>query len=446
MHSLESQYRQRLPASEQAPSQFAAPIAGGVTHDSWQISPYAPVFSHAQGARKWDVDGNEYIDFWMGHGALILGHGHPAVVDAVLRQVNQGLHFGGSARVVLEWAHQIKSMVPGVKKLRFCASGSEATTLALRVARAYTGRQLCIRLDGHFHGWHDEALAHLQEPGVSGISAHVMDQVLIGSPLDIESIQVQLEMEDVAAVILEPGGGSGGSLPFDLDLLLQLRRLTTANGALLIFDEVMSGFRYAPGGAQEIADVSPDLTVLAKILCGGLPGAAVAGSDRVMSVFGCGISRPHGHARVCHTGTFNGYTLAAAAGLATLTAIEDGLVQRNISRLCKNLVSNINAEAERRDLDIRAFENHSIFHFMVGAIKEDFSLEPGPGALLLQRKHQQEYQMLRKALLLEGIDCHHSHGWLSTAHDDETIEIAIEWISRALDRLRGHKEFYLHAA
>lgn len=432
---LRTAYYQRLPRSAVLGEQGHSPVAGDTTHDSWRVSPFAPVFVRAEGALKWDVDGRAYVDLWMGHGALLLGHGHPAVVDALREQARRGLHLSGSSSALLEQAECVQRLVPSIERLRFTSSGTEATLLALRVARAYTGRAIVIRLDGHFHGWHDEAMTGLFAPATSGINAFVDEGVRIASPFDAESVADELEHGDVAAVILEPGGGSGGTLPFDVPFLKDLRRLTRARGTLLVFDEVMSGFRYAPGGAQALADVEPDLTVLAKILCGGLPGAALGGRREIMAVFGDGCERPHGLAKVMHSGTFNGNPLAAAAGVATLRHVADGQPQRTAAAAAQRLVEAIDLAATRAAVDVRAFAQSSIVHLMIGAIAEGVPAEPSTAGLILRRKHAQRHALLRLALLVEGIDGHASHGWLSTAHDDVVIAHLAEGFERAFGRL-----------
>ena len=429
-------YRQRHPTSARLCAPERSPLAGGVTHDSWRVAPFAPVFRRAEGAYKWDVDGHRFIDLWMGHGSLLLGHGWPGVVEALRDQAQCGFHLGGSSEVLHAWASQVASLMPSTPRLRFTSSGTEATSLALRTARAYTGRPLVLRLDGHFHGWHDEAVTGLLPPRTTGINGLVDESVRIASPFDTDSVKQELEAGDVAALILEPGGGSGGTLPFDVPLLHELRRLTRATGTLLVFDEVMSGFRYAPGGAQGLAEVEPDLTVLAKVLCGGLPGGAVGGRPEFMGVFGGGFERAHGHARVMHSGTFNGNPLAAAAGLATLRAVGDGQAQHAATAATARLVAAINDAAARQSVDVQAYAQSSIFHLMIGAIAEDVPAQPSAMGLLLQNKHRRLYSQLRRALLMEGIDAHASHGWLSTAHDEAVLSEAAEGFERAFIHLR----------
>jgi glutamate-1-semialdehyde 2,1-aminomutase len=443
--ALLSAYRDGFPGSARLAGGQASPIAGGVSHDIWLLAPFAPVFRRAEGARKWDVDGRPVVDFWAGHGALLLGHGPPAVSEAIARQAPAGLHLGGSSDIIHRWGNRVKELVPSIELVRFTSSGTEATLLALRVARAYTGRPFVVRLDGHFHGWHDEATAHQFPAKTSGINAGVEGSVRVASPFDLAAMERLLKARDVAAVFLEPGGGSAGTLPFDIPFLRDLRRLTEETGTLLVFDEVMSGFRYAPGGAQAIAGIRPDLTTLAKVLSGGLPGAAVGGRADVMSVFGEGVQRPHGLARVMHTGTHNGCALAAAAGLATLDLVADGDAQRKAAAAAEEVAASINRAAVEAGVDVRSFARNSIFHIMVGAVSGRLPVEPSAATLSLRKNRPAQHGMLRLALLLEGIDCHGAHGWLGAAHDRPVLDEAAQGFSRAFRRLRGVDGFGLPA-
>jgi len=420
-------------------------LAGGAAHDSWRFDPFAPAFTRASGAYKFEVSGRDVVDFWMGHGSLLMGHGFAAVGDAVRRQATLATHLGGLHPMQIEWAEHVVALVPSAERVRFVSSGTEATLLAVRAARAYTGRTKVVRLDGHFHGWHDEALAHLSPARRSGISPSAECEILIGDPSNAEAVIELLADEDVAAVILEPGGGGSGSLPYDLSYLSALRDGATRYGALLIFDEVISGFRYAPGGVQALSKVIPDLTALAKILCGGLPGGAVAGRADIMSVFGVGCTREGETARVVHSGTFNANPLSAAAGVAMLAAVADGAAQRRAAEATCALVDGVNREAARIGVDVRLFAQSSVFHVLIGAIGEGAPVAPSAAAVCLPRQRREQYLRLRQALLLEGIDMHASHGWLSAAHDPGVIADATMRFARAFRRLEGFDDFRLRS-
>ncbi|MBI2553272.1 MAG: aminotransferase class III-fold pyridoxal phosphate-dependent enzyme, partial [Candidatus Rokubacteria bacterium] len=221
-------------------------------------------------------------------------------------------------------------------------SGTEATHLAIRLARAHTGRTRVVKLHGHFHGWHDGVVAGVNPPFEVPLSAGVpgatLDQVLLCPPNDIKAVAGLLERGDVAAVILEPAGAQAGTTPTIPGYLQELRALTARENVVLIFDEVITGFRYAPGGAQAYFGVTPDLTTLAKIVAGGLPGGAVAGKRPIMALMAHRDNPAWDRSeRVAHAGTFNANPLSAAAGIATLEAVADGMVQARANKLAEEL-------------------------------------------------------------------------------------------------------------
>src|SRR5258705_13641152 len=215
----------------------------------------------------------------MGHGPLFLGHCHPAVVKAVQEQVARGTHLGASHELEVRWAELVQKLIPSAQMVRFTMSGTEATHLALRIARAFTGRPKILKFQGHFHGWHDGVVAAgnppYDVPMSAGVPESVLDQLLVCPPNDIKSVDTMLERGDVAAVILEPAGGQSGTTPTIPGYLQELRSLTTRHNVVLIFDEVITGFRYSPGRAQAYFGVTPDMTTLAKILACGLAGVAI---------------------------------------------------------------------------------------------------------------------------------------------------------------------------
>ena len=431
---LAADYVERFPESCELHLRARTCLGGDAAHDSWRFDPFPVSFERADGPCKWDADGNPYIDFWMGHGALLFGHGFPLVIDAVAQQLSRGTHFGGAHRLQVEWAEEICALIASAERVRFTSSGTEATLLAMRIARAATGRQTVARVDGHFHGWHDEALAGSVAHG-SGIHPGIEDRAII-VPLDLDVIAEMLAEVAPAALILEPGGGGAGALPWSVEELRTLRTLTAAHGTLLIFDEVISAFRYAPGGVQALSGVTPDLTTLAKILAGGLPGAAVCGRAEVMAVLGRGTV----NARAPHSGTFNASPLSAAAGIATLREAADGSAQAAAERATRLFVDGVNRAAARRGADLALFHQSSIFHIAIGARARGGSPEPSPLVFALHREHRADYVALRRALLIEGIDTHLVHGWVSAVHREEIIDEAIAAFDRALARLASGNE------
>lgn len=425
----------RLEASRALSHRAKQVLAGGSTHDSWHVAPFPVAFASARGAWKTDVDGRAVVDYWMGHGALLLGHGAQPVVEALRAQAELGTHFAGLHELQVAWAERVQALVPCARRVRFVSSGTEAALLALRVARAYTGRSTVLRLDGHFHGWHDEALANAMDARAHGMNAGTCTTVEIGIDGDVDDLRMRLEQCDVAAVILEPGGGGGGALPMSRPFLAALREMTARTGTLLVFDEVVSGFRYAPGGVQSVLGIHPDICILAKILAGGLPGGAVAGREDVMAVFGDGIGGHPSHRRVVHTGTFNGNPLAAAAGIATLDRIADGGIGRAAEAAAQALVASVNAAAVRRAVDVRLFAQSSIFHVVFGVETDGVPAEPSREAFLQHNRRRALHDVLRHKLQLEGVDVHPFHGWVSAAHDDEAREFAVAAYERAFDAM-----------
>ena len=253
----------------------------GVTHDGRFLEPYPIYVERAAGSRKWDVDGNEYVDYAGGHGALLLGHNHPTVIDAIARQLPRGTHYGSGHELEIRWGELVQQLIPSAELVRFTNSGTEATLLALRLARAFTKRPKILRFAGHFHGWHDHMAfgvgSHFDGTPTPGVLTEVAENVVLAPPGDIDATrQILSGHDDIAAIILEPTGASWGQVPIAQSFIEALAELARAQGVLLIFDEVISGFRCSPGGAQAYYHVKPDLTTLAKILAGGLPGGALS--------------------------------------------------------------------------------------------------------------------------------------------------------------------------
>ena len=340
----------------------SALLPGGITHDIRHFEPFPIYVERAAGPRKWDVDGNEIIDFVMGHGALLYGHAHPLLVDAVSRQIRRGTHYGASHEREVEWASLIVELLPSAEKVRFMASGTEATMLAARLARTATGRSKLLKLRDHFHGWNDSwGIELVTQPGgdVVGLPPAMSDAVQVLDQHDAAGIAAALAGRDIAAVICEPGGAHWGALPLHPEMLARLRELTSATGTLLIFDEVVTGFRASEHGYQGLTGVTPDLTTLAKIVAGGLPGGAVAGRadllDQIVAPLAAPPAGEPATTPVRHPGTFNANPLTAAAGVAALRGLRDGGPIRAANaageRLCRGWNAAIrSAEVARRRL------------------------------------------------------------------------------------------------
>jgi glutamate-1-semialdehyde 2,1-aminomutase len=389
-----------------------------------------------------DVDGNEYVDYLGGHGALLLGHNHPTVVEAVTAQAAKGSHYGACHALELQWAEQVQRMIPSAERVRFTVTGTEATHLALRVARAFTGKPKIIRFAGHFHGWHD----HVCFPagGAPGIIAGIVENTLVAPPNDLERVEHWLASRgDIAALILEPTGATFGQIPTSADVLRRLRDLTTRYGALLIFDEVISGFRCSPGGAQQLYGVIPDLTTLAKILAGGYPGAALAGRADALRVLDYRSGRDKLESPlVPHQGTYNAVPVSAAAGVATLEEISRGEAIGRAARVAAAIRDGINAVIRRRGWRWCAYGQFSDFHLYRGdetpeeifAGKARWQSLKGGIPLELAMK-------IRAGFLLHGVDIASWPGGLtSAAHIDDDVARTVAAFEGAFDMLAAEGE------
>ena len=278
----------------------------------------------ARGATITDVDGNRYIDYVLGWGPILLGHAHPAVTAAVERQAREGVLYGASTRLEVELAERVKRFYPAAERIRFVSTGTEATMSALRVARAATGRDGFVKLDGCYHGHGDaflvrggSGLATLGIPDSPGVPASAVNEARIASYNDLASVEARFREDAarIAAVIVEPVVGNYGCVPPAPGFLEGLRALCDRHGAVLIFDEVMCGFRTARGGAAERYGVRPDLVTLGKVIGGGMPVAAFGGRADLMA-------RVAPEGPVYQAGTYSGSPVAMAAGLAALTEID----------------------------------------------------------------------------------------------------------------------------
>jgi glutamate-1-semialdehyde 2,1-aminomutase len=298
-------------------------IPGGVNSPvrAWRSVGGTPKFiARGKGSYVYDLDGRRYIDFVGSWGPLILGHAHPAILAAIKRRALKGTTFGAPTKEEVEMAELVSRLMPSVEKLRLVSSGTEATMSAIRLARAYTGRTKLVKFDGCYHGHSDSLLvkagsgvATLGLPDSPGVPASFARETLTAKYNDIESVQRLFSRagKNIAAVIVEPVCGNMGVILPQPNFLATLRRITRRYGALLIFDEVITGFRVALGGAQELIGLNPDLTCLGKVLGGGLPLAAFGGRREIMDRLA-----PMGP--VYQAGTLSGNPLAVAAGLATL--------------------------------------------------------------------------------------------------------------------------------
>ena len=300
----------------------------GVTHDVRYHQPHGIYVERAQGPRKWDIDGNEYIDYVGGHGAHITGHSHPDIVNAVQQAITRGTQLGGNTVEEVEYGSLIKELVPCAERIRLTMSGTEATLLALRLARAHTQKSKIVQARTNFHGWHDQVASSYHDLPSNQVARGIVPEIgahtIPVPPADIDAIQTALgSNNDIAAVILEPTGTHFGQVPLPAGYLEDVRQLTSEKKVVLIFDEVITGFRICPGGAQGHFGITPDLSTHAKIACGGLPGGVVCGRKAILDILDFEEMANTKEEKVAHNGTFNGNLISMAAGIAMMKLVRD---------------------------------------------------------------------------------------------------------------------------
>jgi glutamate-1-semialdehyde 2,1-aminomutase len=348
-------------------------IGGAYGHDGRYNPPFPTYIERARGGHKWDVDGNRYIDYRLGNGALMLGHADPDVNAAVAAILEKGTHFGNDHPLQVEWGERVQRLVPCAERVRFVNSGTEANMLACRLARGFTRRPKILRFAGHFHGWHDELLTGMTPPfdvpPSLGLAPGAAAGVTMIPDDDLDLLEGTLAADrEIAAVILEASGASWGTVPLPASFLKGVREVTRRHDVLMILDEVITGFRWAPGGAQERFGVTPDLSTHAKIIAGGLPGGAVCGSaDILRGLDFTGDSRHDRYRRVMHYGTFNANPLSAAAGIACLKKLDGGEATRRAEEVAAALREGMDAVLERRGIAGYVYGEASTFHIYLAA-------------------------------------------------------------------------------
>ena len=369
-HALHAAYRARTPRSAALFERAARVLPGGSTRTTVFAPPYPPYLAGGSGIRVEDVDGNAYRDFLGNYTSLILGHAHPRVVDAVERQVRRGSAFGAPGELEIALAEELVRRIDSVEQVRFTNSGTEATMFAIRAARAFTGRSLIATFERAYHGTHDTAMA-----GTPGIPDAVGDLVVTLPWDDLDGVERALagREAELAAIVIEPVQGAGGVRAASPEMLGGLRAICDRAGALLIFDEVIS-FRVAPGGAQSVCRVRPDLTTLGKIIGGGYPLAAFGGRAAVMDRFDA--RRP---GALTHGGTFNGNPVGAAAGLATLAELTPDRYDE-IARRAQRLRQGVSARAGGAGTAVRVDAVASLFQVRVGGHTAASAVATGTGA------------------------------------------------------------------
>lgn len=423
-------------ASKALFEQAQALIPGGVNSPvragkSVGVDP--PFIERAEGCFLWDVDGRRYIDYVGSWGPMILGHGHPAVREALEAQLPKGTSYGAPTVLEIELARAIVERVPSMDMVRMVNSGTEAAMSAVRLARGITGRDRIVKFEGCYHGHSDgllvsagSGLATLAIPGSPGVPAAIAGQTIALPLNNLEAVAATFEAYpgEIAAVIVEPVPANAGVIPQGEAFLQGLRTLTRENGALLIFDEVISGFRVAPGGAQELYGVLPDLTCLGKIIGGGLPVGAFGGAREHMTRLA-----PEGD--VYQAGTLSGNPLAMAAGLATLKVLGEGGVYAFLEEKGRKLLEGLRDAARTAGLSVvlnRVGSMGSLF--FTDRPVTDFASAAASDAGLFRRYYT---RMLEQGVYLAPSPFEAT--FVSLAHTDEELEATLACAARAFEGL-----------
>jgi glutamate-1-semialdehyde 2,1-aminomutase len=449
--SIVADYRARTQASAALFERARTLFPSGITHDTRYLDPYPLYVQRAAGARKWCADGHEYVDYFGGHGALLLGHGHPAVVEAVQRQAAIGTHFGASHELEVRWAELVTQLIPCAEKVRFTSSGTEASHMVLRLARAFTGKLKIVRFIGHFHGWHDQVVAgsvsHYEGGVPVGVLPSIVDLAIVMPTHDVApTVKLLEERDDIAAVILEPSGASWGQVPLPPGFIAALREATARRGVLLIFDEVITGFRWSSGGAQRALGITPDLSILAKIVAGGLPGGAVAGRRDIMDLLDYAATRASKREKIQHQGTYNANPLSAAAAIAALEIVATSDACERANATTARLRGALRQVLVEEGIPWGVYGDASSFHLFPnpGGLKIDpasFDPQTHGFKVLKGARDGALVGKIRMALMNEGVDIMPSPGGLvSAVHDGADIDRTAEALRRAVIALRAERE------
>jgi glutamate-1-semialdehyde 2,1-aminomutase len=372
------------------------------------------------------------------------------VIAAAQQALEKGTHFGAGHELEIRWAQLVKQLVPSAERVRFTSSGTEATHLALRLARAYTGKRKLVRLLTHFHGWHDHMtsgwMSHFDGSPTTGVLQQVADSVILLPPEDTDALRNALAGDnDIAAAIIEPTGSSFGRVPASPEYLQALREETAKHGIVLIFDEVVTGFRVSPGGAQAHYGITPEMSSLAKILAGGLPGGAVVGRRDILEYIDHQASAARGFEKISHPGTFNANPVSAAAGIAALQIIASGAACEQANRYAAELRAELNQVLQELQIPWAVYGTFSGFHIFTNPKNRHLTAtafdpfahpyeELKSGNPVLSQK-------LQLGMLLQGV---HLNGWpggiVSAAHTEEDKARTVAAFKQTLRMLQEEEE------
>jgi glutamate-1-semialdehyde 2,1-aminomutase len=413
-------YAAGTPTSKRLFERAQQVLPAGVSYAIRDIPPHPFYVDRAEGCRLYDVDGNAYTDYWSGHGALLLGHCPKQVVEAVARQLERGTHFGFCHPLEIELAELVRSMMPGAEMIRYTNSGTEANMYAVGLARAHTGRTKIAKAEGGWHGGYDAlnkaVRAPFTVPEAAGISARALDETLTYTFNDLDSVWDVIKGKDVACVVIEPMMGAAGFIPVEPAFLAGLKTICGETGTLLIFDEVVTGFRLGPGGAQELFGVRPDISVIGKIMGGGFPVGALCGRRDVFERLDH-RRFPRPQDRAAHGGTFSANPVSMAAGIATLTALRDGEVYAHLDRLGEQARAGLEAIFSRTGIDAAITGLRSTFtiHFQKRTPRNARDMAQNDVALA---RRYYDFLLSRRIVYLTPTV---AHMFLNAAHSTEDV-------------------------
>lgn len=393
-----------------------------------------PLFvARGKGSKLWDADGNRYVDYVCSWGALILGHAHPRVLTAASRAARDGTSFGASTEGEVKLAEKVCSLVPSVEKVRFVNSGTEATMSALRVARGYTKRPAFLKFEGCYHGHADpfltqagSGMATFDIPSSAGVTSGTIADTLTVPYNDQGAVEEAFRKnpERIAAVIVEPVAGNMGVVPPERGFLEMLRKVCDDNGSVLIFDEVITGFRVSQGGAQELYGIKPDITTLGKIIGGGFPVAAYGGKKAIMD-----MASPEGP--VYQAGTLSGNPVAMAAGLAALSSLNSRAYDR-LEKTSRRLRSGIMDAASDEETEVTVNRVGSMLSIYFGALPVKSFAEAKASRHVLYPRFF--WSMLERGVYLPPSPF--ESNFLSLAHDDADVDRTLDAVRASLRGLR----------
>jgi glutamate-1-semialdehyde 2,1-aminomutase len=421
-------------------------MPGGVHSNARYLKPFPLYFSKADGKRIWDVDGNEYVDYFVNHGAIVLGHAYPQVEEAVRMQMESGLAAGYESELTVSAAEDLVQIIPHAEMARFAVSGSDAVASAIQIARGYTGRKKILKTEGAWHGTYDYVCASYRPPSDKAgprktprtipesagfVKEDVIKNTLVVPFNDSDTMAkvVKKNRKKLAATIIEPIMHNCGAIMPKEGYLQSVREIAEDNDMLLILDEVITGFRGAPGGAQEYYSVEADIATYGKAIANGYPIAAIVGKKDILQVSGPDTRRGSigGFGGVIFAGTFHAHHLSVAACKATMAALKDGKVAKHLNRLTDKLKKSVedNARDLHSNIRVDGLGGEFTFYFSdreVTNYREAISSDSGTGAKFLKlQKHLQD----RGIRFLPRHIYHHGFSYSHAENDIEELVLAI---------------------